>query len=131
MTILFANQLDTETHPHGTAMVQAWQRQSVVQTWFGLSGEQHLNGKQNGRDISIWLWLLGYGTHEEVHDDIELINDLAGEFGTLRVDLGSDSKDFENCVFMGFAPEEAPWLDGSGTNGWNCKGTLTFRQIKQ
>jgi hypothetical protein len=54
------------------------------------------------------------------------LNDEINAAGTLDV----DGLEFLNVIFNGFTPEEDPWYDGSGVNGWNCKGILSFRQVK-
>jgi hypothetical protein len=39
-----------------------------------------------------------------------------------------DGLEFLNVIFNGFEPEEDPWYDGSGVNGWQVKGMMKFRQ---
>jgi hypothetical protein len=122
--------LDTGAALHGTIKPSAWSFARSVQTFFGATGAIYLQGKLHDRELSCWCWPSAYNTHEDLQDAIETINSKIGESGTLTWTSGSDVKTFTNCVFDGFEPEEDPWLDGSGINGWQVKGTLKFRQIK-
>ena len=100
-----------------------------VQSFFGVIGEYHLMGKLRGRELTAWFQLTGYTSHANIHTAMETIASWIGESGNTTWVVGSDTKTFGSTIFEGFAPEEEPWLDGSGNFGWNCKGVLKWRQI--
>jgi len=118
--------INTGTHLHGSIKPGPYDAARVTQRWFGAVGEVIFTGKLSGRELTCWLQLTGYASHGLLHAGIVVLNDEINTSGTLDV----DGLEFLNVVFNGFTPEEDPWLDGSGVNGWNCKGTLSFRQIK-
>lgn len=123
--------LTTGTHLHGTVKPSAWDYTRNVQSFFGLTGEFHLQGRLHGRELTAWLIVRGYATHVLLQDEIEAINAYSGLSGTMIWTSNTDIKNFTNCVFNGFEPDEEPWYDGSGVNGWQVLGQLKFRQIKQ
>jgi hypothetical protein len=129
MTIAMAT-MTTGSNLHGTILPQPWNESRSIQTWFGLAGEYHLFGRLHGREFAAWMQFVGYTSHNLIQAAIETMNAQIGEFGTVTYTVGTDIKTFGNSIFMGFTPEEDPWLDGSGINGWNCRGKLTWRQIK-
>jgi hypothetical protein len=129
MTITLGS-VDTGTHLHGSIKADPYNFDSVVQPFFGVQGEYHLLGKLHGRELSCWLLLYGFADHNAVQAGVTALNDLILENGQLRVTVGSNVTTGENVVFHGFVPEEDPWLDGSGVNGWQVLGTMKFRQVK-
>jgi hypothetical protein len=118
--------IDTGSHLHGSIKPGPYDAARVTQRWFGAVGEVILTGKLSGRDLTCWLQLTGYSSHANLHAGIVTLNDEINAAGTLDV----HGLQFLNVIFNGFTPEEDPWLDGSGVNGWNCKGILSFRQVK-
>ena len=100
-----------------------------VQSFFGVVGEYHLMGKLRGRELTAWMQLTGYASHNAIQGALETIATWIGESGTTTWVVGADSKTFANTIFEGFTAEEEPWLDGSGNFGWNCRGELRWRQI--
>ena len=128
MTITLGT-LNTGSHLHGSMEVQPAAFDSVVQPFFGVAGEYHLLGKLHGRDLSCWLLLYGFNSHELLQTGITLLNARILQNGTLTHSItGEVSTTWADSVFHGFTPEEAPWLDGAGVNGWQVKGTMKFRQ---
>lgn len=123
--------VDTGTSLHGSIKVSSWDYSRTVQTFFGVTGEFHLQGRLHGRDLAAWYLPSGYATHALLHDAIETMNALSGTSGSMVWTSGVDVKTFTNCVFNGFELDEDPWYDGSGVNGWLVQGQLRFRQIKQ
>lgn len=121
--------LDTGSALHGSIKSGVWQFSRSTQTFFGVTGEYHLQGRLHGRDLTAWCWPSGYASHELLQTAIEAINAFIGTYGTMTCTIGT-AKTFANCIFDGFEIEEDPWYDGSGVNGWQVKGTLKFRQIK-
>ncbi len=85
-----------------------------------------LTGRMHGRDLSCWLLLTGYASHGLLHAGIVTVNDYINTSGTLDV----DGLEFLNVIFHGFEPDEDPWYDGSGVNGWQVLGTMRFRQSR-
>ena len=116
---------------HGTIKPTQWDYSRTVHSFFGVTGELHLQGRLHGRELSAWLLLSGYATHMALHDAIETLNANSGTYDAVVWTVGGDSKTFTNCVFNGFEPDEEPWYDGSGVNGHIVLGHLKFRQIKQ
>ncbi len=116
--------INTGTHPHGSIVASAYDAARVTQRWFGVNGEMTLTGGISGRNLSCWLLLTGYASHGLLHAGLANLQGLANTSGTLDV----NGLEFLNCIFLGFEPEEEPWLDGSGVNGWQVKGTMRFRQ---
>jgi len=115
---------------HETPNVPMWEYQRIRQTFFGVAGEVVFLGAAEGRDITIVYTMTGHSSHDDLQDGIAQFNLALGESGDLIIDLGGgDTTTYTNCIFYGFEPQETPWLDGSGVNGWQCKGTLRFRQI--
>jgi len=116
--------LDTGTHPHGSIKAGQYDAARVTQRWFGVNGEMTLTGGISGRELSCWLILTGYASHGLLHAGLANLQGLANTSGTLDV----DGLEFLNVIFLGFEPEEDPWYDGSGVNGWQVKGMMRFRQ---
>ena len=129
MTITLGT-MTTGTELHGTIKATPWQYSRNVQTFFGVTGEFHLQGRLHGRDLTAWILPKGYASHAALHTAIESVNATIGESGTMTWTDGVVAT-FANCVFNGLDLEEDPWLDGSGVNGWQALGILRFRQIKQ
>lgn len=123
--------LDTGAALHGSIRATSWDYTRNVQSFFGVTGEFHLQGRLHGRDLVAWCLATGFSTHALLHDAIETINALSGTSGTMTWTSAADIKTFTNCVFNGFDLDEDPWFDGSGVNGWQVLGQLRFRQIKQ
>jgi len=121
---------DFGTHLFGTIKAPAFEFSRVAQTFFGVVGEQNLYGKAHFRYLTCPLQLTGYATHLTLQQGVATMALWMGTTGTLTYNLGGgDSTPFTQCIFEGFEPEEEPWKDGSGVNGWNQRGTLKFRQV--
>lgn len=117
---------------HGTPSVPPWEYDRTLQSFFGITGELMMLGAAKGRQITIMLQLTGYSSHYLLQTAVAEMAALLGAFGTLEVDLGGgDVSTFPLCTFEGFFPEEDPWRDGSGANGWQQRGQLRFRQAGQ
>jgi len=123
MTITLGD-IDTGTHLHGSIKAGPYDYARVTQRWFGVNGEYTLAGGISGRELSCWLILTGYSSHAELHAGLANLQGLANTSGTMDV----DGLEFLNVIFNGFEPEEDPWYDGSGVNGWQVKGMMKFRQ---
>ena len=118
--------IDTGSHPHGSIKPGPYDYARVTQRWFGTTGELNLTGGMSGRELSCWLILAGYASHGLLHEGIVLLSNATNKSGTLDV----DGLEFLNVIFDGFTPDEDPWYDGSGVNGWQIKGMLKFRQVR-
>lgn len=116
---------------HGTPIVKPWEVGKVVQRFFGVTGEQQLTGARHAKEITITVHYYGYATLVLINADIATISGYQETLtGTLTIDLGGgDSSSYTNCIFQGYEPDEQPWLDGSGVNGWQQRGTLRFKQV--
>jgi len=123
--------VNTGTALHGTIKSTPFSQSRAVQTFFGLTGELHLHGRAHGRDLSAWVMPYGYASDALLQADIATMNELIGEFGTMTWTFNAATTTYLNCVFDGFELEEDPWLDGSGTNGWQVMGRIKFRHILQ
>ena len=130
MTITIGT-VDTGTHLHGTVKAEAPAFDSVIQPFFGVYGEYHLLGESHGRDLSCWLHLYGFNSHALVQSAVTLLNARVLQNGTLRHSIGSDVTTWDDTVFYGFIPDEDPWFDGAGINGWQVRGMMKFRQAAQ
>lgn len=120
------------SHIHGTPNVSAWEFPVSRQVFFGTLGEYALYGKASGRWILIPWHMTGYTTLANLQAALNTLAGRLAETGTLTVDLGGgDSTAFNTCTFEGFEPDENPWKDGSGVNGWQVRGNLRFRQKGQ
>lgn len=128
MSITFGA-LSTGSHLHGSINAGPWEYAKSVQSFFGVTGEIHLNGGLRGRELTCWLLLSGYSTHALLHAGILTLQGYTSQAGSVVWTVGADTITYANCVFEGFTPEEPPWLDGSGVNGWTVLGNLKFRQI--
>ena len=123
--------INTGTHPHGSVKVGRWDQARVTQRWFGTVGEVTFVGGKSVRELTCWMILTGYASHVALLTGMEVLNEEIGTSGTLTVTISGESDTtFSNVIFNGFEPEEDPWKDGSGVNGWQVKGTLNFRQVK-
>ena len=127
MTIILGA-VNTGTNLHGSINAGPYVYDQKVQHFFGVEGEYHLLGKLHGRDLSCWLMLYGFATHKLVQAGVAALNNLILENGTLKVTIATSTFEFNDTVFLGFTPEEDPWYDGAGVNGWHVKGTMKFRQ---
>jgi len=130
MSLSFAG-LSFGSHPHGPITAGPWDVQKVRQQWFGVTGEAHLVGRATGRQLSTWLHLTGYASHSALATGIAALSDYLGVNGTLTITIGADTGTYTNVTFESFSEQEAPFLDGSGVNGWQTRLQLIFRQIKQ
>jgi hypothetical protein len=120
------------TNIHGTPVVSPWEYDISLQHFPGVYGETEFRGKWRGREITIPYHLYGYGTLVLLLADVVEMSSAIGTTGTLNINLGGgDSSSFTEVTFRGFFPEENPWKDGSGVNGWNQRGMLHFRQNGQ
>lgn len=122
--------MSSGTALHGSINATPWEYSRSVQKFFGVTGEQHLQGSLHGRDLSAWVLPYGYTTHALLQDAIEAINEYIGLSGSMTWVVNADTKTFTNCVFNGFEVSEDPWVDGAGVNGWQVRGMFKFRQIK-
>ena len=122
--------MTTGSNLHGTIKPASWDFARTVQSFFGVTGEFHLQGKLRGRELVAWMQFTGYNSHSSLQAAIETLNAYMGESGTVTWAVGSDSKTFSNSVFDGFTADEDPWIDASGVFGWQCRGVLKWRQIK-
>lgn len=116
---------------HGTPVVRPWEVSRTAQRFFGLTGEQQLTGSRHVKEITIPVHYTGYATMVLLLADLTtLATYQESDAATLTIDLGGgDSSSFTNCIFTGFSPDESPWKDGAGVNGWQVRGTLSFRQV--
>lgn len=114
---------------HGTPRIGQWDAPHVIHRWFGVVGEATFSGRNHGREIVLPIHLTGYASLTAILTGINTIQNARGLAGTLTIDLGGgDAPTFANCVFKSLELSEDPWLDGSGVNGWQCDGTLIWRQ---
>lgn len=128
MTITFST-IPLNSEIHGTPRVPPWTFQRVTQTFFGVPGEVQLLGAAESREIVISYTMTGHATQLNLQAGIAQFALALGLTGDLEINLGGgDVTEFVDCTFDGFFPEEDPWYDGSGVNGWQCRGTLRFRQ---
>lgn len=123
--------LNTGTNLHGSVNVSRWEQARVTQRWFGTIGELTFVGGKSGRDLSCWMIVRGYASQLLLLTAVDVINEEIGGFGTLTITISGEADTvFTNVLFNGFEPQEEPWRDGSGVNGWQVKGNLSFRQVK-
>lgn len=127
MTISMAT-MTTGSNLHGTMQVGPWEYARATQSYFGTIGEYHLLGGARGREISAWMQFTGYTSHSALQSALQTLQSNIAETGTVTLTIGANSTTFGQCTFEGFAPEEDPWVDGSGINGWNLRGRLKWRQ---
>lgn len=127
MTITMTT-LTTGTNLHGTMQVGPWEYARATQSFFGTVGEYYLFGGARSREISAWLQFTGYASHALLQAALATLQSNIAKTGTVTLTIGADSTTFTNSTFEGFTPEEDPWLDGSGINGWNLRGRLKWRQ---
>ena len=110
---------------HGTLKESPWDQPVAVQSFFGIKGEVHLIGKNQGRDLELDIMLFNAADESTLRTATNAIANQQGLTGTLTV----NSLTWPNVRFVGFMPSEAPFVDGSGQLGWCLRGTLKFRQI--
>lgn len=115
---------------HGDIVPGPWNPQIVVEEFFGVAGEAHLNGAWGGRDLRCDYDLIGYASSTALNAAILRIDAKINQLtGTLTI-AGNISHSFPKCSFLGY--ERGPmFLDGSGINGWCCFGRLHWRQRNQ
>ena len=110
---------------HGTLKEGPWDQPVVIQSYFGIVGEQHLVGRVQGRDLELDIMLFNATDEATLRTGTNAIGAQQGLSGTLTI----NSLTWLNVRFVGFTPQEAPFVDGSGQNGWCVRGVLRFRQI--
>jgi hypothetical protein len=110
---------------HGTLEESPWDQPVAVQGYFGILGEVHLVGRNQGRDLSLQIMLFNGANEATLRTVTNGIGAVQGLSGMLTI----NSLTWPNVRFVGFTPSEAPWWDGSGQLGWCVRGTLKFRQI--
>ena len=129
MTISLGS-MSTGSAMHGSIKAGVWEYQKATQSFFGLTGEYIMLGRFRGRDITTWLWPSGYASLDALQTAIDTLNNDIGVSGTMTWTFGAATTTYTQCLFEGFDIEEEPWLDASGVNGWQVKGTIKFRQVK-
>jgi hypothetical protein len=110
---------------HGTLEELPWDQPVAVQGFFGIRGEMHLVGQNQGRDLSLQIMIYNGANEAVLRTATNTIGAAQGLSGTLTI----DGLSWPNVRFVGFTPSERPFLDGSGQLGWCVRGTLKFRQI--
>lgn len=110
---------------HGTVKESPWDQPVAVQSYFGIKGELHLIGKNQGRDLELDIMLWNGADEAAIRTAQNAIADQQGLSGTLTV----NGLTWPNVRFVAFTPSEAPFQDGSGQLGWILRGVLKFRQI--
>lgn len=110
---------------HGTLKEGAWDQPVGIQSYFGIVGEMHLIGRNQGRDLELDIMLFGASDESTLRTVTNTIGSNQGLSGTLTI----NGLSWPYVRFVAFIPSEAPWIDGSGLLGWCIRGTLKFRQI--
>ena len=110
---------------HGTLKESPWDQPVGVHSFFGILGEQHLVGRNQGRDLELDIMLYNGADEATLRTVTNGIGAQQGLSGTLTI----NSLTWSNVRFVGFFPSESPFVDGSGQSGWCVRGTLRFRQI--
>lgn len=129
MTIALGS-MTTGSALHGSFRPTAWDVSRSMQTFFGLDGAYYLTGGRHERKLSAWCQPYGYSSHANLQAAISAINEYVNTFGTMTWIVGADSGSYTNTIFEGFEPEEDPWYDAAGINGWQVRGTMKFTQVK-
>lgn len=129
MSITFGT-LTTGTHPHGSITAGPWEGQVVRQRWWGVVGEAHLTGGLTSRTLTTWLTLIGYASHSALQAGIDTLMNYLTENGSVVVVISGNTTTYTNCTFETCTPQDQPFLDGSGVNGWQQTFQLQWRQIK-
>jgi len=131
MTITLDSYTFEDPGIHGTPIVPQWEVGKTIQRFFGVVGQYQLTGVRHAHEITIDVHFYNYATMALLLADIATIGTKQETLtGTLTVDLGGgDSSSYTNCIFTGYEPDEPPWKDGSGQNGWQQRGKLRFRQV--
>lgn len=129
MSITFGT-LTTGTHPHGSITAGPWEMQIVRQRWWGVVGEAHLTGGLTSRPLTTWITLIGYASHSALQTGIDTLMNYLSENGSLVVVISGNTTTYTNCTFEACTPQDQPFLDGSGVNGWQQTFQLQWRQIK-
>lgn len=115
---------------HADIVPGPWEPQLVVESFFGVAGEAHLQGATGGRDLVCEYDLTGFGSSTALGNQLVAIDaQILQLVGTLTIS-GNISGTYPKCTFLGY--ERRPmFFDGSGVNGWCCFGRLLWRQRAQ
>lgn len=113
--------------------VQSFDLPLVIGQFFGVLGESHITGEPFGRELSCDLVFDGYtGGPDALETDLRTLDSKIGKLtGTLTEVLGSDTRTFPQCTFVGYQALGEPFRDGSGQNGWVLFTRLFWRQRKR
>lgn len=116
---------------HGIPQVGPWEVGKAIKRFFGVAGEYQLTGSAHSRSIVIPVHYTGLASLQALLADVTAVSEYQETIGTFTVDLGGgDSSSFDLCKFLGLELDEDPWKDGSGVNGWQVRGKLSFRQVR-
>jgi hypothetical protein len=118
--------------PHGQVCAEGPFELAIIPgRFFGVRGEAHLVGETGGRNLYCDFTLRGYETPDALHAALEDLESRAGTLtGALTMTVGSGTRTFQKCTFLGFQPDpRGPFYEGSNQGfGWMLFGRLLWRQ---
>lgn len=123
MTVTFAG-VDMNMTIHKSPIVGQWDSPVSRFSFFGVRGELTHTAPASGRMITLDAHLTGFASEFALLTAINNLQLLRGTMATLVI----NSTSFEYTTFETVEATEAPWLDGSGVNGWQCDIRCTWRQ---
>jgi hypothetical protein len=110
---------------HRSIVAPRYDLQEQVQTWHGVTGAAVLFGGQTTRLLTLEVTFRGFATEALLRTHVATVQSHIFDSGTLTVDGIS----WPQSAFLGFQPQDQPFLDASGVHGYVQSGQLTFRQI--
>lgn len=124
MTVTFAG-VDMNITIHKSPVVGQWDAAVSRFSFFGVRGELTHTSPPTGRMIMLDAHLTGFASEFALLTAMNNLQLLRGNpIGTLVI----NSTSFDYTTFESVEATEAPWLDASGVNGWQCDIKLTWRQ---
>lgn len=116
---------------HGDVVPQgSFQPQLIAEEFFGVKGEAHLLGETGARDLVCEYTLSGFASAALLKVVLDEIDSKVGELTGTLTQSGNINVTYVKCTFVAYERGNM-FLDGSGVNGWVCRGRLRWRQRQQ
>ena len=113
---------------HGVPSSEDFDSTISLITFPGVRGEAISIQPANGQWVSLDIQLTGFGKEAALLDHVTLLRSWRGLHGDLYVNIDETRvPHYPNTTLVEVRLQERPWLDGSGTNGWQCAGQILWR----
>jgi len=113
---------------HSNVDAPPYQRELVVQRFWGVVGAQLLRSRIQIRELTVQVTLTDHDTLQSFYNAIALMDQQLDEEDTGT--FFADGIEWEGCTFLGYLPRGDVFWDGSGEHGFTQFGEVKFLQAK-